>query len=64
MEGRGMHREVIYMWIYIISKFTPRTGHSVVVLDDHLFLFCGSDNENILNDMYMYNITTMKWTLL
>jgi len=48
---------------YDVSRlFTARTGHSVVALADKLYLFCGSDNENILNDMYVYDIHTKTWS--
>lgn len=42
--------------------FSARTGHSVVTLTDKLYLFCGSDNENILNDMYVYDIRSNSWS--
>lgn len=35
-----------------------------MTLADRLYLFCGSDNENILNDMYAYDIKTKTWTLI
>jgi hypothetical protein len=44
--------------------FTPRTGHAAVALGDRFFLFGGSDNENILNDTYIYSLQKKIWTQL
>jgi N-acetylneuraminic acid mutarotase len=41
--------------------YTPRTGHTTVCYEDRIFLFGGSDNENILNDLYSLNLTEKTW---
>ncbi|CAD8066764.1 unnamed protein product [Paramecium sonneborni] len=42
-------------------KFTPRTGHSVVQCQENLYLFCGSDDTTIVNDMHSYNLFKKQW---
>lgn len=39
-----------------------RAGHSMVVLNDSLFVFGGKDEDNYkLNDLWEFNLTTNIW---
>lgn len=62
MNGRKNYAMDSREEFYIFKRlFTPRTGHSVVSIDEKLYLFCGSDNENILNDFYIFDTKTNYW---
>jgi N-acetylneuraminic acid mutarotase len=41
--------------------FSPRTGHTAIIVKEMVYLFGGSDTENILNDFYQYDIKTNIW---
>lgn len=46
------------------TQFTPRTGHSVCCLNECIYQFGGSDQNQLLNDFYEYSINTETWRKL
>jgi len=57
--------EDFWQWIHITGergdKYTPRTGHAVVVWNDHFYLFGGTDETARQNDIYQYDIPGNRW---
>lgn len=54
-------------WSKIKSQgdvYTPRTGHEVVVHEDKIYLFGGTDDDQRKNDLYCYDIYKNKWEML
>ena len=41
--------------------FTPRTGHAVSILNGIFYLFGGADNQQILNDLYCFDVMGKEW---
>ena len=66
-ESTVINLERYINWTKHNSKgdiFTPRTGHSVAVFNDMLYLFGGSEVNTLLNDFYEYSMTNDTWKKL
>jgi N-acetylneuraminic acid mutarotase len=40
---------------------TERTGHNMNFIGDKLYVFAGSNNMKILNDLWCFDTLSMKW---
>jgi N-acetylneuraminic acid mutarotase len=58
--------EDMWRWQSIPSEgdvYSPRTGHAVVVWGNYFFVFGGTDEQARQNDIYMYETSSMRWSI-
>lgn len=55
----------VYEWRQIKplgDNYTPRTGHCAVAVRDAIYLFGGSDNDCLQNDLHRYDVDSQAWS--
>ena len=60
-----MELDDFYEWKQIDplgDVFSPRTGHTAAHIDGKIYVFGGSDNENVLNDLHAFDVNTSRWS--
>lgn len=43
---------------------TPRSGHSAIILNTHMFIFGGTSGSIYYNELFQYDALTDRWQLL